>query len=304
MSSFCLKDKMEELDKQISDTKLNNRNCSSTDISYNKLLSDNSIIKKKLHVAENINNDGQKNVIIIPVLYISIFYTIIFFVIGIFYNNLITSSIIKIIGNLSEYLDPGNNSDSYNKKWQEINKCLNLFRFYLFIIVFLIVLVINVAFIYILILNGSKIKHAMKAVSITIIAVIGVTFLLINNINFVKIFENTIGYSIAKFFPPQENVPFDKFINKLFIHDNFQKGGINFDFLFPSFRLDNIGHILNDIGTSKKKKYDFHLNSIEENDLQTLIKLVTMKNTVGHICWILFSSIATTIISVKYLTKI
>jgi hypothetical protein len=122
----------------------------------------------------------------------------------------------------------------------------------------------------------------------------------------VKIFENTLGYSVSSLFSPKKNHSFREFMNSLFIHHTFGKGGIDFSFLFTAFRLDNLGDILRDIGfMSSENKYDFYIKNDAglSNDLNLLSNAVVMKNTVGYMTWTLFSSITSTIISMKYLAR-
>jgi hypothetical protein len=146
----------------------------------------------------------------------------------------------------------------------------------------------------------------MKVVSITIFAIYGVTVLLTNNVNFIKIFENTIGYTIASLFSPVKGKTFTEFINGLFKHNAFVSG-IDYHFLFSVFRLDNFGHIIKDLTTLDdlgRPKYDFtFIKDIDESSLQKLFECVVMKNTIGNFCWLIFSSIATTLVSIKFLSK-
>lgn len=306
-TSSCLQKKINELNTQIASSKLSSITCSGLDVSYNELLASNNLLKSQLKSSQKSLNDGLEtispNVPTIPVIYIAVSYIIIFFIVGMFYNNILTKSIIELMVGLPDYLTMDND---YSETWNKINNCLNQYRFILFIITFIILFVINVGVIYIFILKGSNVKNAMKVVSISIASIVGVTFILTNNINFVKIFENTIGYSITRLFAPKKNISFHTFINGLFTHRNL-KDGINFDFLFSVFRLDNFGNIIKDIGKKNDiDKYDFYFDiesGREEEELNTLAKTVVMKNSIGQICWIIFSSIATTMISIKYLSK-
>ena len=197
---------------------------------------------------------------------------------------------------------------TYQEKWTDINTSLNQHRFMLFIILFIVIFIVNVGIIYSLLLKGTQIITAMKIVSISTIIIIGITSILINNITFVKIFENTIGFSIVKLFSPKQNVSFSTFINDLFEHSHYPNGGINFDFLFTAFRLDNFGDILKDIGnkndnTDTNSKYDFYFNSSTNDELNQLARMVVMKNSIGHLSWMFFATIATTLISTKFLAK-
>ena len=140
----------------------------------------------------------------------------------------------------------------------------------------------------------------------TSIAVIGITSLLTCNVSFVKIFENTFGYAVATLYSPKKDYSFYEFVNSIFLHDTFSKGGIDFTFNFSAFRLDNLGDIIRDIGVKNpESKYDFFIDSENalNNNLNLLASSVVLKNTVGYMTWILFSSITSTIISIKYLSR-
>lgn len=312
-TATCFKNKINELNKQIETSKLSGFNCDNLDISFNLLKEEN--LKLKEEVEENKKNDPLLEIdpsVAAASSYVSVFhiflvYAIIITISGLFYNSLLSNSIIQILNDdkkLSDFVvsDKGD----YDVLWNKISSSLNSYRFYLFLNIFLFTLVINVGIIYLLILKGSHLTNALKVVSISSMSIIGLTFLLTSNVSFTKIFENTIGYAVATLFSPKKDFTFSKFINSLFIHKSFGKGGVDFSFLFTAFRLDNLGNILSDIGSnSSEPKYDFFINSSAElnDDLNILAERVVIKNTVGQLCWILFASIASTIISIKYLAK-
>ena len=310
-TALCLKNKMDLLDKQINASKTIENNCSNYDTSYNLLKKENELLMK--HIEEQ-KHDNEKMITEdklptnVSAFHITIIYTLLLIVIGLFYNSLLTYSIGTILNEdvkLNDFLQIGNTFD-YNIIWTKIQSCLNNFRFYLFFTTFIATLLINVGIIYLVILNGKKISNAIKVVSLTSIAVIGITSLLTCNASFVKIFENTLGYAIATIFSPKKDHSFSEFINSIFVHDTFDKGGIDFTFIFTAFRLDNLGDIIRDIGIKNpESKYDFYINSdnVLNNNLNLLASSVVMKNTIGYMAWILFSSITSTIISIKYLSR-
>ena len=308
----CIKNKMDLINSQnIASRIATESNCSKYDTSYNLLQMENELLMKHIE-------DGQKKNDAITdetvsneasVFNITIVYTLLFIIIGVFYNSLLTSSIGTILNEdvkLIDFLGEGNTL-SYDLIWTKLQSCVNNYRFYLFVITFGATLLINVGIIYAVILKGKNINHALKVVSVTSVAVIGATSLLANNVAFVKIFENTLGYSISSLFSPKKDYPLNMFMNSLFIHNTFGKGGIDFSFLFTAFRLDNLGDIIRDIGSkvSDVSKYDFYIKNDEglNNDLNLLANAVVMKNTVGYMTWTLFSTITATIISMKYLVR-
>lgn len=312
-TASCFKKRqMNEYEKDLQKaTEKKYENC---DASFNLLKKENEVLLKHIEKQNKRNKDitDEKTTSVISVFHITITYTILLIVIGLFYNSLLTSSIIKILNDNIKLVDFLNNENhsSYNAIWAKLLSCLNNFRFYLFIVIFVSTLLINVGIVYKIILNGKNVKNAFIVVSIASLAVIGVTSLLTSNVSFITIFENTLGYAVATSFSPKKDHSFTEFINSLFAHDTFGKGGIDFSFLFTAFRLDNLGDIIRDIGTKKpESKYDFYLKTDNglsndlNNDLNLLAKAVVLKNTVGSITWSLFATITATIISIKYLSR-
>lgn len=311
-TATCFKNKITELNKQIEASKLSGFKCDNLDISFNLLKEEN--LKLKEVINENnkndplLDNDGSAAAASnVSVFNICLIYVILITICGLFYNNLLSTSIIQILNEnkkLSDFVV--SNKSDYDILWNKISSSLNSYRFFLFLNIFVFTLIINVGIIYITILKGTNFSNALKIVSISSMSIIGLTFLLTSIVSFTKIFENTIGYTVAKMFSPKKDYNFTQFINSLFIHKTFEKGGVDFSFLFAAFRLDNLGHILSDIGSSSSDpKYDFYIKSSAElnDDLNILAERVVMKNTVGQLCWILFASIASTIVSIKYLAK-
>lgn len=294
----CSQSKLEEVNRTLfNSVKPPNLSTCTSDASYNALLQEHLKLSKEMkHLKKVKNNEPETYVPTIPIIFIAIFYFILFSIIGMFYNTYLIKSVNNII-------DLDKNFVNYHQEiYPKIKKCLNIHRFVLFIIVFITIFISNVFIIYSFIWKGTDINQASKIVSLSITSVIGITFLLCNNPNFTKIFENTIGYGITKIFSPNKNYSFSNFMNKIFKHSIFPKGGINFEFMFTCFRLDNFGHILNDLRNNDNMKYDFSIVT-ELNDLKDLFNIVIMKNTIGHLCWIYFSSIASTIICIKFLSK-
>ena len=307
----CIKQKMEMINKQNSTSKyISESNCSKYDASYNLLQMENELLLK--HIEDGQKKDDANTDEIVrneaSVFNITIVYTLLFIIIGVFYNSLLTSSIGNILiedVKLIDFLGEGNTLN-YDLIWAKLQSCVNNYRFYLFLITFASTLLINVGIIYTVILKGKNFNHALKVVSVTSVAVIGVTSLLANNVAFVKIFENTLGYVVTNLVSPKKDHSLNMFMNSLFSHNTFGKGGIDFSFLFTAFRLDNLGDIIRDIGFIKQEsKYDFYINNDGGlgNDLNLLANAVVMKNTVGYMTWTLFSSITATIISMKYLVR-
>lgn len=302
-TSSCLQSKIDSLKQQVNIAKLSVKNCLSTDEANETLLQENLLLTSKLQQYEKNNKDDTTSLsTTVPIVSVTLFYFVLFFIIGLFYNVLLSKSIISIMKN-QDYVNNLDNNESFQEKWKQIRYCLNQYRFVLFCVVFITTFTVNFGIMYSLILKGSQNMKAMKVISLCIFAIIGVTFLLVNNINFNKVFENTIGYFLVQFLSPKKNISFTTFMNSLFTHNIFPKGGIDFSFLFSFFRLDNFGNVLKDIGIKSNGKYDFHLNELHVENMDLLTNMVVTKNTVGHMSWILFSTVACTFISLKYLMK-
>ena len=146
--------------------------------------------------------------------------------------------------------------------------------------------------------------------------IIGVIFLLTNDISFVKIFENTIGYTIVSCL---HNLPGNISTLKDFMNETIVTTGIeqvekcmrpNYEFLLTTFRLDNFGPAIKELQKGKGNsdeatyKYGFRLkndNSVS-GDMKHLLSLVIRKNLIGQLCWIYLGTLSATIVSFKFLS--
>ena len=233
-TSSCLQSKIDSLKQQVNVAKLSVKNCLSKDETNETLLQENLLLTSKLQQYEKNNKDDTTSLsTTVPIVSVTLFYFVLFFIIGLFYNVLLSKSIISIMKN-QDYVNNLDNNESFQEKWKQIRYCLNQYRFVLFCVVFITTFTVNFGIMYSLILKGSQNMKAMKVISLCIFAIIGVTFLLVNNINFNKVFENTIGYFLVQFLSPKKNISFTTFMNSLFTHNIFPKGGIDFSFLFST----------------------------------------------------------------------
>ncbi len=224
-----------------------------------------------------------------------LFYVLFF----VFYNILLTNSIHAKLADLTLYLDDSNGQ--YQNSKDDVNHIVNKFRFIFFLIISLFFLVSNMM-IYVFYLNGSRKLYALKIIGACILLIIGPMFLLCNSSPFVKIFENSIGYMIARFISFRSNESFSTFMKNLFTHTSFQD--IDFTFVFSLFTLNNFGTLLHDIGT-KRTESNFYINptyATQEN-IKHLLDAVIRKNTIGHMCWIYFTTIASSLIAIKYTSR-
>ena len=302
-TSSCLQSKIDSLKQQINVAKLNVAHCLSKDASNDILLEKNMLLTEKLQqYQKNDEMESTTTPYVLPIFSITFMYIILFFIIGMFYNVLLSQSILSLMHN-QDFINHLDSSDSYETKWNNIRYCVNKYRCILFVVISILSFAINYGIMYALILKGSQHSKAIQVITLCIIAIIGVTFLMINNINFNKVFENTVGFFLVQCLSPKKNVSFSTFINSLFSHSIFPKGGIDFSFLLTMFRLDNFGDVLKDIGTKPNGKYDFYFHSLQLENLDLFTHMIVTKNTIGHMCWILFSTLACTFVSLKFLMK-
>jgi hypothetical protein len=267
---------------------------------------------------ENQNISKYKNTETISFYFLSIVYIIFFYITYLFYDNLVTNTLAKNIALAYSLNDTG-------RMWKTVNSTLILKRFFLFlwIIVFIFIFVVGIVY---------------------IIGIVGGAFLLMNSNLFVKVFENTVGYGWIQTIAGKDvehimNLLFEHntFKNPPILPDT----KIDLGFLLSIFSIDNFVNVLNDIkDEAKENKYDFSLrnndsmktkfDSIYREDRENvylksiqyelehpksdtnitdivvndLAKMTVRKNTIGHLCWIYFAGIVSTVVSMKYLYKI
>lgn len=148
--------------------------------------------------------------------------------------------------------------------WSQIDSELTMSRFAMFFSVTFGLIILNYACIYHGYLGGTQDSLAFQILTVCFLGIMGIIFLLCNNVSFVKIFENTIGYayvdSLFSFFPnSRNNATLDDFMkHRIFdsktnpVQDMKQLGA-KYDFLFTLFRLDNFGHVLREILTHTRR---------------------------------------------------
>ena len=286
---------------------------------------------------ENQNISKYKNTETISFYFLSIVYIIFFYITYLFYDNLVTNTLAKNIALAYSLNDTG-------RMWKTVNSTLILKRFFLFLWIIVFIFIFVVGIIYMSIMKGTHVGSAMKISTICIIGIVGGSFLLMNSNLFVKVFENTVGYGWIQTIAGKDveyimNLLFEHntFKNPPILPDT----KIDLGFLLSIFSIDNFVNVLNDIkDEAKENKYDFSLrnndsmktkfDSIYYEDRENiylksiqyelehpksdtnitdivvndLAKMTVRKNTIGHLCWIYFAGIVSTVVSMKYLYKI
>jgi hypothetical protein len=279
---------------------------------------------------ENKNITKYKNTETISFYFLAIVYLVFFYITYLFYDNLVTNTLAKSLA-LSYTLNNANNT---------INSALILKRFFLFLWIFVFLFIFIIGIIYLSIMKGTQGATASKNTIMCILGIVGGTFLLVNLNLFIKIFENTVGYGWIQL---TASCDVEHIMNLLIEHKEYEnklilpETKLDLGFLLSIFRIDNFVNVLNDIKDSEQ--YDFRLREIEsmqsefnkmysedrentylksiEKELKRkentksitevvvndLAKLVIRKNTIGHLCWIYFAGIVSTVVSMKYLYK-
>lgn len=244
---------------------------------------DNSVkdaIVSKLSIKKKANFVSYCLVLIVYVLFFSVFI--------LFYNMIVTRQILQSVPpNLREFLSEFQNISGYDTYKSIIDKILFRYRIVSFFIISFFIVVFNVI-IYVYVCNGNQIFYAIRVIVECILITLLPMYFFCNSPNVIKIFENSIGYAIVKNIFRVDDMSFTAFMKNFFIHRDHEN--VDFTFLFTMFHLNNFGDVLNKFHMNKNA--NFHFNSdCTESDLQNLLSAVICKNSVGHICWIFFTSI-------------
>jgi hypothetical protein len=222
---------------------------------------------------------------------IFIIYLLFFSIFISFYNMMLTRQIIASIPpNLREFLSDFQDITGYTSYEKISNQIILQYRVASFFIVSLFILCVNMI-IYSYTSNNKQFYYAIRVIIECILITILPMYLLCQISFMNKVFENSIGYLIVKTMFYFDGVSFTQLINSFFIHTDYQS--VDFTFLFTLFQLHNFGDVLHKF--YENKSANFYINpDITEIDLQNLLQATICKNSIGHICWIFFTSIITT----------
>lgn len=231
---------------------------------------------------------------------------------------------------LSEFLNvtgnAGNAEELWNAIWKQLRNYLRL-RSLLFFVIFTGILVVLIfSFIYKISLRGTNDVMAITIIVCIVSATVGAMMLCCQIPSFVKIFENTVGYMLVttvlySTLTSQKEMAtyklsFDSLIKGIFTTEtNPQIDDLrDYNFLFTLFRIDNFGAMLNSMKKAQDK-FDFKFNmaptdnnkedkkqGIEEL-LKHLFRLSFAKHIAGFLSWMLFASIAASLISTRILSQ-
>jgi hypothetical protein len=220
-----------------------------------------------------------------------IIYFLFFCIFLLFYNMILTRQILlSIPHDLHDFLSEFQNISGYATHKTIIDTILFKYRIASFFIVSLFIISTNLI-IYVYVCNGTQISYAIRVIIECILITLLPMYVLCNNVSVVKMFENSIGYFVVKNIYRVDGTSFSTFMNSFFIHTDYEN--VDFTFLFTMFQLSNFGDMLNTFYMNKNANFHFASDTTEAN-LHHLLSAVVCKNSIGHICWIFFTSIITT----------
>ena len=188
----------------------------------------------------------------------------------------------------------------------QIVKVITRGRFYMLIGLFCFLLA-TVLFSYSIIYRGENYQNAARMISIALAAILGFTFLFMNNQTMTNPFENVVGYGFAKLFSGKQ---LNAALNGIFKHKFFENkhifpgANLYFDFILSSLNIQNFPSVLEEIHKNGDK-YDFSINldpdkGINKTHVDNLFQIILNKNTVGNVCWMFLASLVGTMISFQY----
>jgi len=243
------------------------------------------------------------------------------FFLGSIYNELLTKNILTILeqngildalakafrrGDFNVDMDGEEKpfSDYWTIVVTPILRLITRGRFILLIAIFGFMLALNL-FLYTIVFRGNDVANAAKIVSIILAIVLVLTFLIVNNSTMNKPFEQVIGYQMIR------GQRLTDLVTHIFQHKFFEKkhtfpgANLYYDFIVNTLDVKNYPTVLEEIYRNSDK-YDFKINTDQEDGISKkritdLYKMIIVKNSVGHLCWMFFGSLVGTIISLKYL---
>lgn len=219
---------------------------------------------------------------------VAIIYAVFFVVFGLVMNTGIT-------GRIATLLIEGRSHD--------ISPILTGARVVLFMFIFGWLMVSNIM-IYKFGMNGNQDAVAAKIAAIVTASVVGVAFILCNDMHFIRIFENTVGYVVLDTIygmdkKMAEYLQMDTEEATPWMNEVFKLG-----FLVTAFRLDNFDDACNMFSSGSNTTFYPQLSwKKDKNDKQPLAELVVKKHIIGHLCWIYFSALSATTVACKFLAR-
>jgi len=301
------------------------------DTGADEVLAEMRDVSKKVPVVPSKYRPNVNRVTVPSLIVVSFVYFVLFVIIFLFYDAATTGSIADILVRGYETCKTAvqKNSDSadsnvssedvsyaaYIQFWREHRWRIVLRKMGLFVAVFGSLFGGLLGFVYVFLMKGSNVREAAKIIGICLATMLGTTFLLVDNQYFVTIFENTFGYQCMVSLKSTRDTIDALFQHRTFTQASFPGLTLWMNFLLSVFRMNNFGYVLQQIGdtTRPTNQFDFTLRSPDSDQnaedqtpkhVQDLAKRVVRKHAMGHMCWIYFSAIAATMITVKQLSVI
>jgi hypothetical protein len=180
-------------------------------------------------------------------------------------------------------------------------------RFWTFVLLWGFVVFINI----IMLSEVFKIKESVNIFTITsilFITIVGSTFFIIGNIpSLVEVFENTFGYFIINTFFGLKDTMKHIFKTKQFdktTEGEDSKFEMPFNILITPFDIPKFNDMFDALPKDSDGEADFYLNpDLTEEQLEdvrkNILKLVFIKNNVGHFTWIYVASVITILATIN-----
>ena len=254
---------------------------------------------------DKINKDNFKRKPKYFVLPLTIAFSILFFI-SVFIYYVMNTFLYKNISS-ERYTNVPTKDGEKNDFWYLFRSKVLENRFWTFVILWGVVVFINIF----MLSEVFKIKEPVNILTITsilFITIVGSTFFIIGNIpSLVEVFENTFGYFIInKFFGLKDTMK-NIFKTKQFdktVDGEDSKFEMPFNILITPFDIPKFNDMFDALPKESDGETDFYLNpDLKEDELEdvrkNILKLVFIKNNVGHFTWIYVASIITILATIN-----
>ena len=274
----------------------------------------NNIIKPKKSKNQSVNS---------PILLIScILFIVLFICYGLlFYSSVSVISDIKIQDVLDLITSHTNEEDFKSENTNFICKFINNIRikkFYLFIITFIAISLVQLVGIYNIILGGdlSYTSHIYGIISACFFSTVLPTFIMLECVPYlVEIFENTLGYGIFSLIDPLLGIG-SKIKDNLQIHIGGNLTNTdNGNFILTTMNMYNVIHVIHKLVTSSfnfsivfdklsqeeqdQKKNDNKNYRTNKERLRYIYDIILQKHGIGHFIWVYFACLISTFSLIK-----
>lgn len=252
---------------------------------------------------ETINNVKKKpKYFVLP---LTIAFSILFFISAFVYY-VINTFLYNTIS-IDKYTNVPSKNGEPNDFWHIFRSKVIESRFWTFVILWGFVVFINIF----LLSEVFKIKEPVNILTITsilFITIVGSTFFIIGNIpSLVEVFENTFGYLIINTFFGLKDTMKNIFKTKQFektIDGADSKFEMPFNILITPFDIPKFNDMFDALPKDSDNETDFYLNpELTEDQIEELrkkiLRLVFIKNNVGHLTWTFAASVITILATIN-----